>query len=299
MMVFYKKLQIKKTALRDAESTYGEYLLNRYRSNTEETDLSEFLPSEWMKAIAVDYANEADRIINKQKNITLLINCIKQNYTKYNEICKAFLQKESKTEDIVSDISIEIERIERELNNIMQIFNDFNNGLPLPNGLTARRLYAVKAELEQKRSIKLMQKAEERADISAIHAEYNKTIKDIKDHTLELESAFSKEIDLLNSKIRKKEIYYNEQINYYWLKLCEYLQVVDFDDSFQFSYKGSGSASLSKRRESIQINESAKQIREIAPLCGIEFYTKDNLFQRDRAFINDTVNSDMDLQYQV
>lgn len=182
-----------------------------------------------------------------------------------------------------SEISAEIAKIEKEMAKTAQLVSNFNEGKPLPNGMTSHQLMRSKMELEQKYSQKQEQK-KTISDQSSIQAEHDELVKSFRDKVMQLESDFSLQTDLLYKKIRKAEIKYNEQISYYWRKLCKYIQKNKF---------------LREKNQTITITESIKELADFAEFCGVDVLSKGDLFESDRNFMNTVINTEMGIQFKV
>lgn len=161
-------------------------------------------------------------------------------------------------------------------------------GKSLPSGLTSYKLKSSKAKYEEELCQKRAQK-KSLSNISSMQKENNIRMKEYRDKVKQVEYEFNKKVDLLYKRIHKMEIKYNEQISYYWMKLCEYIQYVYFEDD----------KLIVKYKEFIQITEPVKRIKDIALFCGTALPSKNDLFKSERTFINTTINQDMGIEYDV
>lgn len=85
-----------------------------------------------------------------------------------------------------SVIIAKIAKIEKKMEKTVQLVSNFNEGNPLPNGMTPHQLMRSKMELEQKYSQKQEQK-KTISDQSSIQAEHDELVKSFRDKVIQLE----------------------------------------------------------------------------------------------------------------
>lgn len=295
MICLFFKLRIKRIALRDANGLYGNFLVFRQEKSEEIPAINiDFQSSNWMRSLVSDFTNTVDKFINERKDINVLYHKIKQCYSKFIEANNELKDKKLATSSRVSDIEAEIVEVETRIIEIAQLLSDFHDGKPLPNGLTPHKLNSSKAELEQKRFQKQAQK-ESVSDITSIQTVHDKLIKDYRDEVRQLEYDYSRKIDYLYKKIHRRENKYDKQIIYYWENLCEYIQNIYLKSNNQKP----ASESIASYSKIFQIAEPVKLLRDIAPFCGKNLPTKEDLFKNERTFINTIINQSMGIQYEV
>jgi len=284
MILWMTKSQIRRIASKDGKGEYGRILINRQRSlsDTSSTE-SDFEPSDWMKSLVCDYTNTVEKILTKSKNVIELYTQIKQCYANSIQASKELENTVSARQTAVANIEAEIVQIDTDLARISNLLNDFHDGKSLPSGLTFKTLIGYKTNFEQLRLEKQAQK-ESDSDLSSIQVKHDLFMRELRENVIQLESNFSIQIDLLYKRIRRVEIKYNEQISYYWLKLCRYVQKNKL---------------LKKNGKTIHIAEPVKQLADIASLCGSSVLNQTDLFDTERTFINTKVNQSLGIQYEV
>lgn len=284
MIFWVTKLRITYIALKDGRGRYGNFFINRQRSLSENSSTeNDFIPSDWMKSLVSDYTNTVEKLLTKNHKVIELFSQIKQCYANSVQAVKELENAILANQSTADDIEAEIVQINAEIARISKLLNDFHCGKSLPSGLTYKKLIGFKTDFEQARLDKQTQK-KAASDLSSIQAEHDLFIKELQEKALQLESNFSVQIELLYKKIHKVEIKYNEQINYYWKKLCKYIQKNKL---------------LTKNRQTIQIVEPVKQLADIASFCGSSVLTQTDLFSTERVFINTKVNQSLNIQYEV
>lgn len=284
MIFWITQLRIRRIAAKDAKGQYGSFLTRRQMLlNKGSSAEIVFKPSDWMISLAIDYKNTVERLCNDKKYMHELNNEIKRTYAKLLEANNELNKQITTITSIVSEISAEIAKTEGEMEKVAQLVSDFNAGKPLPNGMTPHQLMRSKMELEQKYSQKQAQK-KSLSDQSFIQAEHDGLVKDFRDKVIQLESNYSLQIDLLYKKIRKVEIKYNEQISFYWEKMCKYIQK---------------NKSLREKRQTITITDRINELADFAKFCGVDVLSQEDLFESDRNFMNTIINTEMGIQFNV
>ena len=299
-MFWLNRIQLNRIAINDAKGAYGDFLINHQKATKKNPSAKiDFQPSDWMKYVAGKYTNTTERLINNNRRILKIVNRIKQCHSKFLETQKEFNNKKTAVLSQAAKIETETNKINVKIVELSQYLADFNEGKSLPSGLSLRKIKVTKEELEQK-MVSLHAEKEKILDISSIQDEYERSIKTLLEEVRCLEADLSKQIDLLYNKIHKIEIHINEQIIYYWTKLCEYIQVIRLDDDYRYSISRTRLSQTSDMKfPFIGIEVSIRSLNDIAPLCGTVLKTKDDLFVKERTFINSTVNKNVDLQYEV
>lgn len=284
MIFLITKLRIKRIASKDAKGQYGSSLIRRQISLDKRPSAKiAFTPSDWMISRAIDYKNTTERLYNDQKYMCELNSQIRQYHTRLLEAKKELDKKISERISAAAEISAEIAEMEKDMAETARLTDDFNAGKPLPNGMTSSQLMRSKIELEQKYSQKKAQK-KSISDQSSVKAEYDELVKNFRDKVIQLESDFSLQIDLLYKKIRKREIRYNEQICCYWKNICKYIQKNKL---------------IRKKNQTIAITERIKGLADFSELCGVNVLSREDLFESERIFMNDTINTAMGLEFKV
>lgn len=284
MIFWITKLRIRRIASKDATGKYGRSLIRRQMSLDKRPSAKIiFNPSDWMISKAIDYKNTTEKLFNDKKYMCELYSHIRQYHTRLNAAKKELDNKILEISSAVSDIDKEIAKVEAETAKIARLVNDFNAGKPLPNGMTSHQLMRSKIELEQKYSQKQAQK-KSISEQSSIQAEYDELVKDFRNTVIQLESDFSLHIDLMYRKIRKVEIKYNEQISYYWKNLCKYIHKNKL---------------LKEKKQTITITEHIKELTDYAESCGVDVLSQEDLFESERNHMNNEINPEMGIQFQV
>lgn len=283
MIFWITKSRIRRIASRDGKGEYGKILINRQRSlsGTLGTQ-NDFVPSDWMKSLVSDYTNTVEKLLTKRNNVIELYTKIKQCYANLIQADKELGSAVAARRSVAADIDAEVAQISTELARISGLLNDFHDGKSLPSGLTYKKLIELKTGFERARQKKQARK-ESASDLSSVQTEHDLVIKELRENAMQLESSFCIQIDLLYKRIHRVEIRYNEQINYYWQKLCRYIQ----------------KNKLLANGQTIQIAEPVRQLADIAPLCGLSVLTQTDLFHTERKFINTEVNQSLGIQYEV
>lgn len=289
MIRWITKHRLKKIADNDANGIYGEFLIQRQIKLEDITvENIDFHPSDWMKSLVSNYKNSVEQFVNKRNDIVKLYDKIRRYYAEYSETKKEFNDKKSDILSDIADIDLEITGLEKNITDLSKLLSDFHMGKSLPSGLTSYKLKSSKAKYEEELCQKRAQK-KSLSNISSMQKENNIRMKEYRDKVKQVEYEFNKKVDLLYKRIHKMEIKYNEQISYYWMKLCEYIQYVYFEDD----------KLIVKYKEFIQITEPVKRIKDIALFCGTALPSKNDLFKSERTFINTTINQDMGIEYDV
>ncbi len=284
MIFWITKLRIMRIALKDAKGQYGNYLIQRQMLLDKRPSAKiVFKPSGWMISRAIDYKNTTEKLYNDKKYMYELNNQIKQYCTKIIEAHKELSKNISAITSTANEISAEIVEIEKKIENTDQLLRNFNSGKPLPSGMTSHQLIRSKIELEQELFQKQAQK-KSISDRSSIQAEHDELVKDFRNKVIQLESDFSLQIDLLYKKIRKVEIKYNEQISYYWKKICKYINK---------------NRLLEEKKQTITLTERIKELTDFAESCGVNVLSQEDLFESERDHINVEINPEMDIQFKV
>lgn len=284
MIFWITKSRIRRIASRDGKGEYGKILINHQRSlsGTLGTQ-NDFVPSDWMKSLVSDYTNTVEKLLTKKNNVIELYTKIKQCYANSIQAGKELGGMVAARQSAAADIEAEVAQISTELARISGLLNDFHDGKSLPSGLTYKNLIEAKTGFERARQEKQARK-ESASDLSSVQAEHDLLMKELRENTMQLEANFCIQIDLLYKRIHRVEIGYNEQINYYWQKLCRYIQKNKL---------------LAKNGQTIQIAEPVRQLADIAALCGSSVLTQTDLFHAEREFINTEVNQSLGIQYEV
>lgn len=284
MISWMTKLRIRCIASKDGRGEYGTSFIYRHGLLTgAHSTKSDFVPSNWMKSLVRDYMNTTDKLLAKSNNVIELYTQIKRCYADSiqagKELESAILARRS----AAADIEAEIAQIDADIAVLTELLSNFHDGKSLPSGLTYEKIINSKTDFEKERNKKQEQK-ESTSDLSSVQTTHNLLLKDLRENTMQLESNFSIQVDLLYKKIRKIEIRYNEQISYYWKQLYRYIQKNKLP---------------AQNTQTIQIAEPVKQLSDIAVLCGSSVLTQADLFSTERAFINTEVNQSLDIQYEV
>lgn len=224
MIIWIKKLQISSIALKDGKGEYGTFVINRQRSLSENSDIiTDIVPSDWMKSLVSEYTNKAEKLLTGNKKVIEIYNQIKQCYANSIQAVKEMESNISARQSAIANIEAEIVQTEMEIAKLSKLLEDFYEGKSLPNGLTYKKINDAKTDFEQTCHGKQAQK-ESVSDLSSVQDEHDLFMKKLRENVTHLESDFSIQINLLYRKIRRLEIKYNEQISYYWQKLCKYIK---------------------------------------------------------------------------
>lgn len=260
-----RKLIIKFAAAGDAHGAYGQYLIDRQKSEMARS--LQLNLSSYMAQLVINYTKKSQQ--KATRNFYL-----RWQYRKIMNQCKDMEIKieaqKTDTESVsaaIEEVDHEIQRLQKELGQLKDSWDYINNsGQPMP-GMAIMTISDLAASIDGvSNSLKTNaeKKVQLQAQLDKARTNANTQTKAAYDRLVRFVLKYQHKVERLYGTITAYGSLCDEYLNYYWRSLCN---------------------SLSKQHSQI-IHEQPKAFAEICNLRGSQLTSKNELFRKERDELN-------------
>lgn len=273
-----RKLVIKFAAAGDAHGAYGQYLIDRQKSEMARS--RQLNLSSYMAQLVINYTKKSQK--KATRNFYL-----RWQYRKIMNQCKDMEIKieaqKTDTESVsaaIEEVDNEIQRRQKELEQLKDSWDYINNsGQPMP-GMAIMTISDLTASIDRVSSslnTNLEKKVRLQNQLDKARTNASIQTKVAYDRLVRFVLKYQHKVERLYSAITAYGSLCDEYLNYYWRFLCN---------------------SLSKRHSQI-IHEQPKTFAEICDLRGFQLTSKNELFRKERDELNKRLASFSDFEMRL